>query len=202
MFRDRMDAGRRLAAALSDLQSATLPVVVLGIPRGGVIVAREVALAHHALLDVVLTHKLGAPDNPELAIGAVAEDGTLLLDDELIAHVWLPPHYLDAEVARQKAELARRAALYRGGRDRVPLIDRLVVVIDDGVATGFTLIAALRSVRAARAARVIAAVPVGPAEALARLRREADRVVCLAAPATFWSVSQYYDSFAQVSDDR
>ncbi len=202
MFHDRMDAGRRLAAALSDLQSAALPEVILGIPRGGVIVAREVALAHHALLDVVLTHKLGAPDNPELAIGAVAEDGTLLLDDELIAHVWLPPHYLDAEMARQKTELARRAALYRGGRDRVPLIDRLVVVIDDGVATGFTLIAALRSVRAAHAARVIAAVPVGPAEAVARLRHEADRVVYLAAPVMFRAVSQYYDSFTQVSDDQ
>jgi putative phosphoribosyl transferase len=202
MFRDRVDAGRRLAAALNDLQSAALPVVVLGIPRGGVIVAREVALMHHTLLDVVLTHKLGAPDNPELAIGAVAEDGTLLLDDELIAHVGLTPQYLDAEAARQKAELARRAALYRGGRDRATLIDRVAVVIDDGVATGLTMIAALRSIRAARAIRVIAAVPVGPAGTLAQLRREADQVVCLATPATFWSVSMFYESFAQVSDEQ
>ncbi len=201
MFHDRMDAGRRLAAALIDLQSAALPVVILGIPRGGVIVAREVALALHLPLDVLLVHKLGAPHNPELAIGAVAEDGTLLLDDELLSQVRLPPRYLELEIARQQAELTRRAALYRQGRERVSLSDRIAVVIDDGVATGFTLFAALRSVRAAQAARVIAAVPVGLAGTIARLRREADRVVCLATPAGFWSVSQFYDSFAQVSDE-
>ncbi len=200
MFHDRTDAGRRLAAALIDLQSAALPVVILGIPRGGVIVAREVALALHLPLDVLLVHKLGAPHNPELAIGAMAEDGTLLLDDELLAQVRLPPRYLELEIARQQAELARRAALYRQGRERVSLSDRIVVVIDDGVATGFTLFAALRSVRSAQAARVIAAVPVGLAETITRLRREADRVTCLATPATFWSVSQFYDSFIQVSD--
>lgn len=201
MFHDRVEAGRRLAAALSDLSAAAQPVVV-GIPRGGVLVAREVAVACRAPLDVVLTHKLGAPDNAELAIGAVAEDGTLVLDVDPLTRLWLTPHYLDDEVARQKTELARRAALYRGGRERVPLIDRVVIVIDDGVATGYTLIAAVRSIRAARAARIIAAVPVGSAEAIARLRREADRVVCLAAPDMFWAVSQYYDSFPQVSDDQ
>lgn len=202
MFHDRVEAGRRLAAALNDLQAAALPLVVLGIPRGGVIVAREVAVAYHAPLDVVLTHKLGAPDNAELAIGAVAEDGTLVVDVDPLTRWWLTPHYLDDEVARQKTELARRAVLYRGERERAPLIDRLAVVIDDGVATGYTLIAAVRSIRAARAARIIAAVPVGSAEAIARLRREADRVVCLAAPDMFWAVSQYYDSFPQVSDDQ
>lgn len=202
MFHDRVDAGRRLAAALSDLSAAARPVVVLGIPRGGVLVAREVALACHAPLDVVLTHKLGAPDNAELAIGAVAEDGTLILDVDPLTRGWLTSRYLDDEVARQKTELARRAALYRGGRERVPLIDRVVVVIDDGVATGYTLIAALRSIRAAHAARIIAAVPVGPAQAMARLRREADRVVCLAAPEIFCAVSPYYESFPQVSDDQ
>jgi len=153
-------------------------------------------------LDVVLTHKLGAPDNAELAIGAVAEDGTLILDVDPLTRGWLTSRYLDDEVARQKTELARRAALYRGGRERVPLIDRVVVVIDDGVATGYTLIAALRSIRAAHAARIIAAVPVGPAQAMARLRREADRVVCLAAPEIFCAVSPYYESFPQVSDDQ
>ena len=201
MFHDRVEAGRRLAAALSDL-SAAAQLVVVGIPRGGVLVAREVAVACRAPLDVVLTHKLGAPDNAELAIGAVAEDGTLVLDVDPLTRLWLTPHYLDDEVARQKTELARRAALYRGGRERVPLIDRVVIVIDDGVATGYTLIAAVRSIRAAQAARVIAAVPVGPAEAVARLRREADRVVCLAVPDLFWAVSPYYDSFPQVSDDQ
>lgn len=201
MFDDRVDAGRKLAEALIDVRDAQHPIVVLGIPRGGVIVAAEVAAALDAPLDVCLTHKLGAPDNPELAIGAVAEDGTTLLDDDLLRHLWVTRAYLQREIEHQQHEMARRAELYRRGRDPILLADRIVIVIDDGVATGSTLIAALRSVRARQVLRLIAAVPVGPAEIGPQLRREADRVVMLAAPHSFWSVGSHYREFGQVSDE-
>jgi predicted phosphoribosyltransferase len=200
MFLDRIDAGQKLAAALIDLRDQPASVV-LGIPRGGVLVAREVARALNAPLDVILTHKLGAPHNPELAIGAVLEEGAVFLDDdEVRLRRWLPAHYLDQEIDRQRQEMARRAELYRRGRARLAVIDRTAIVIDDGVATGSTLIAALRSVRAVGAAQLIAAVPVGPAEVIARLQREADRVIVLTAPVDFMAVSSFYRRFDQVTD--
>jgi putative phosphoribosyl transferase len=200
MFSDRVDAGRKLAAALSELRDHLRPIVVLAIPRGGVIVAREVACELHAPLDVCLTHKLSAPENPELAIGAVAEDGVTLLDQALIAHLWVPRGYIEAEIERQKREMARRAEVYRRGRERLAVADRTAIVVDDGVATGSTLIAALRSIRAAGALLLIAAIPVGPADVVRGLRREADQVVCLDAPYDFWAVGLHYRRFDQVSD--
>jgi len=202
MFADRAEAGQRLAAALIEYADASAPPIVLGIPRGGVIVARQVADALHAPLDVILTHKLGAPGNPELAIGAVAEDGTLLLDELLLHQLWLPRGYLDQEIERQRAEMQRRAEVYRRGRARVDVSDRTVIVIDDGVATGSTLIAALRSVRRQGAAKIVAAVPVGPRETARRLRLEADDVVMLEAPFDFMAVGQFYHHFEQVTDDE
>ncbi len=201
MFEDRVDAGRQLAAALSDVQTAQQPVVVLGIPRGGVIVAAEVAAALHAPLDVCLTHKLTAPDNPELAIGAVAEDGTTLLDNELIRYLWVSSAYLQHEIEHQRVEMKRRAQVYRRGHPPLSLIDRVVIVIDDGVATGSTLIAALQAVRALPIARLIAAVPIGPALIKPKLQHLADRVVMLFAPRDFWSVSGHYEHFDQVTDE-
>jgi putative phosphoribosyl transferase len=203
MFLDRVDAGRQLAEALSDLRDRSDPIVVLAIPRGGVIVAREVARALSAPIDICLTHKLGAPGNPELAIGAVADDGTTLLDDFLIHSLQVPRQYIEAERQRWQIELARRAEVYRGGRVRVLLKDRVAVVIDDGVATGSTLIAALRSTRAAGVKALIAAVPVGPRDTIERvLSREADRVVCLRAPYDFYAVGAFYRHFEQVSDEE
>jgi putative phosphoribosyl transferase len=201
MFLDRVDAGRKLAAALIDLRDQPASVV-LGIPRGGVLVAREVARILNAPLDIILTHKLGAPYNPELAIGAVSEDGAVFLDDEAQRRRWLPAHYLDAEIERQRQEMARRAELYRRGRARLAVLDQTAIVIDDGVATGSTLVAALRSVRAAGTVHVIAAAPVGPAEVIARLQREADRVIVLATPIDFVAVSSFYRYFDQVSDEE
>src|SRR5512139_3789014 len=162
MFLDRIEAGQKLAVALIDLCDQPDPIVVLAIPRGGVIVAREVARVLHAPLDVCLTHKIGAPGNSELAIGAVADDGTTLLDQWLIKGLLVSPEYITAEIERWRQELTRRAEVYRGGRVRVPVKDRVAVIIDDGVATGSTLIAALHSTRAAGAKTLIAAVPVGP----------------------------------------
>lgn len=201
MFADRVEAGRRLAAALIEYAGAPVPPIVLGIPRGGVIVARQVADALHAPLDVILTHKLGAPGNPELAIGAVAEDGTLLLD-ELLHQLWLPRGYLEQEIERQRAEMQRRAEVYRRGRERVSVSARTAIVIDDGVATGSTLMAALRSIRGQGAAKIVAAVPIGPRETAHRLRREADGVVMLDAPVDFIAVGQFYHHFEQVTDEE
>jgi len=203
MFLDRVEAGRHLAEALIDLRDCPDPIVVLAIPRGGVVVAREVARALHAPIDVCLTHKIGAPGNPELAIGAVAGDGTTILDEFLIHSLQVPRQYLEAELQYWKIELARRAEAYRSGRARVPVKDRVAIVIDDGVATGSTLIAALRSTRAAGAKSLIAAVPVGPRDTIERvLSREADRVVCLRAPYEFYAVGAFYRHFEQVSDEE
>ena len=202
MFLDRVEAGQQLAEALRDLCDCPDPIVVLAIPRGGVIVAREVARALSAPIDICLTHKIGAPGNPELALGAVADDGTTVLDDFLIHSLQVPRQYIEAELAHWKIELARRAEVYRGGRARVPVKDRVTVVVDDGVATGSTLIAALRSTRSAGAKTLIAAVPVGPRDTIERvLSREADRVVCLRAPYDFYAVGMFYRNFEQVSDE-
>ncbi len=203
MFLDRVEAGRQLAEALIDLRDRPDPIVVLAIPRGGVVVAREVARALHAPLDICLTHKIGAPGNPELAIGAVADDGTTILDEFLSHSLQVPRQYIEAELQYWKIELARRAEVYRSGRARVPVKDRVAIVIDDGVATGSTLIAALRSTRAAGVKSLIAAVPVGPRDTIERvLSREADRVECLRAPVDFYAVGAFYRHFEQVSDEE
>ncbi|TMK98761.1 MAG: phosphoribosyltransferase [Actinobacteria bacterium] len=198
-FADREDAGVRLAESLADL--AGEDVVVLGIPRGGVEVAEVVARALGVPLDVVIPRKLGAPGNPELGLGAVAED-VEVLDERLIRLLKVKEGYLRQEVAAQQEEIRRRAAAYRQDRPPVPLEGRIAVVIDDGVATGGTAVAALRWARARGASKVILAVPVAPAEAVARLEREADEVRVLATPEPFYAVGQWYESFDQVSDDR
>jgi len=173
--------------------------VVIGIPRGGVAVGAEVARLRGWDLDVVVPRKVRAPQNPELGIGAIAP-GVRLLDEGMIATLAVDPDYLVREVADQEREIARRLAAYRGDRPPLDLAGRTGIVIDDGVATGSTAVAAVRSVRAAGARRVVVAVPVAPAEAVERLRREADGVVCLITPARFHAVGEWYRRFPQVQD--
>lgn len=199
IFADRRDAGDHLAAALESLRGED--VVVLGIPRGGVEVAAAVAQALNALLDVVIPRKVGAPGNPELGLGAVAED-VEVLDQHLIKVLNVSEDYLRQEIAAQREEIARRSALYRSGRPPVDLTDKVAVVVDDGVATGGTAAAALRWARAKGAKRVVLAVPVAPGDAVRRLEAEADRVVALATPEPFYAVGQWYGSFPQVSDEQ
>lgn len=199
MFRDREDAAERLAGLLSDLKADD--VVVLGIPRGGVEVAAVVARRLGAALDVVIPRKVGAPGNPELGLGAVAED-VEVLDERLIRVLAVKEDYLRREIAAQQEEIARRSSAYRGDRPPAPLEGKVAVVVDDGVATGGTAVAALRWARARGAGKVILAVPVAPAEAVHRLEREADEVRVLATPEPFYAVGQWYDSFPQVSDQR
>lgn len=197
-FLDRRDAGRQLAAQLLPL-AAQSPVVV-ALPRGGVPVAREIALALGAPLDFLAVRKLGAPHNPEYGIGAIAEDGTKVIDTEALTVLGTNGGALDAIVARETAELRRRVAAYRDDRPPLEVAGRTVIVVDDGIATGVTDTAALRALRRRDPRRLVLAVPVCPADSLQRLDAEADDVVCLAAPRRFFGVGQWYRDFSQVSD--
>lgn len=202
VFTDRRDAGRRLAEALREEASEDPErTVVLGIPRGGVEVAAVVAGALGCPLDVVIPRKVGAPGNPELGLGAVAE-GVRVLDERLIAALDVSEEYLAAEIAAQEREIGRRMRAYRGDRAPVQVGGRTAVVVDDGVATGGTGVAALRWATAAGSSRVVFAVPVAPMEAVRRLAAEADRVVVLSTPARFYAVGQWYLDFPQVADER
>jgi predicted phosphoribosyltransferase len=205
MFPNRREAGRRLALALKSVKEER--PVVLALPRGGVPVAFEVATALRAPLDVILVRKIGAPGHPELGLGAIVEGNApnapqVLLNDELVRMVKPDPAYLEAEKARQMAEIERQRRLYRRGRPLVDIEGRTVIVIDDGIATGGTVKAVLRAIAAARPARRILAVPVAPEDSLAQLAPEADRIVCLATPDPFFAVGAHYHDFSQTTDEE
>jgi len=197
LFADRIDAGRRLADALLAFRSDS--TVVLGVPRGGVPVARQVADALGAPLDVLIVRKLGSPRHPEFALGAIGEGQTRLVDAESLRSSGLDAALREVE-RHERVELARRAALYRSGRARVPLAGARAIVVDDGVATGATASVACRIARQLGAAEVVLAVPVAPAAWESRLEAEADALVAVAAPADFWAVGQWYERFDQTSD--
>lgn len=199
-FADRRDAGRQLAERLVGLKDES-PVVV-ALPRGGVPVASEVADALDAPLEVLAVRKLGTPHNPEYGIGAIAEDGTCVIDAEAVAVLRVRNGELDAIVAREEAELTRRVEAYRGERPPLDLEGRTVIVVDDGVATGVTDTAALRAARHQNPRRLVLAVPVCSPEALERLRVEADQVICLRVPRLLRGVSQWYRDFSQVTDEE
>ena len=201
-YRNREEAGERLADALDVVEfadRATEPLV-LGVPRGGIPVAAVIADRAGGQLDVLVAHKLGAPGNPEYAIGAVAEDGTSIVDESLIRQLGISREYVEAEQLRQRREVARRAEALRGDRGPTSLIDRVCVVVDDGVATGATLEASLRLVGRGGPKQVIAAIPVGPPDTIQRLSTIVDVVVCPLQPATFFAVGAWYDDFGQVSE--
>jgi len=176
--------------------------VIVALPRGGVPVAREVADALRAPLEILAVRKLGAPHNPEYGIGAIAEGGTRVFDPEALAVLGIDGGVLDAIVAGESAELSRRVEAYRGGRPLRPLAERTVIVVDDGVATGVTDTAALRAIRRQGPDRLVLAVPVCAPESAARLREEADEVVCLLEPPLLYGVGQWYRDFSQVGDDE
>jgi len=199
-FRNRSDAGRRLASRLEFLRGAD--VVVLGLPRGGVPVAAEVASALGVPLDVILVRKLGVPVQPELGLGAIGESGARVINPEVVRYA----HVSEVEIAqveqRERAELRRRAQRFRGGVPHEPLAGRTAVIVDDGIATGSTARAACQVARALGAARVVLAVPVAPPSADRALRGDADEVICLDMPERFMAIGEWYEDFAQTSDEE
>jgi putative phosphoribosyl transferase len=197
-FVDRADAGRRLAELLSDLHAPD--VVVLGLPRGGVVVAAEVARALAAPLDVIVVRKLGVPTQPELAMGAIGEDGVRIVAEEVMQRARVTSAQLSTVEQNARAELNRQAQLFRKDRPRLSLAGRTAVLVDDGVATGSSAVAACQVARAHGAARVVLAVPVGSPDAVPALSRVADEVRCLYTPAWLGAIGQFYRNFSQTSD--
>lgn len=200
MFQNRTDAGHRLAQRLTWLHDAD--VVVLGLPRGGVVVAVEVARALNAPLDVLVVRKLGVPYQPEVAMGAIGEDGVRVLNPGVLDAAGITPAALDRVEQAERAELERRVQRFRHGRDAEALAERTVVIVDDGVATGATARAACEIARARGASRVVLAVPVAAADTAAELRTVADEVVCLETPELFMAVGERYADFRQTSDEE
>ena len=199
-FSDRREAGRLLADALHGHRDDD--AVVLGLPRGGVPVAWEVAAALHAPLDVLIVRKLGAPRWEELALGALSSGGGVVLNEEVVHSLRISDAQLAAVIERETAELDRREAAYRGDRAPVQLTAQTVILVNDGIATGASMLAAVAAVRSARPARVVVAVPVAPPSACRQLAGVADDVVCVTVPPSFLAVGEYYRDFTQTTDDE
>lgn len=197
-FADRVDAGRRLAAALDHVRGDD--VVVLGLPRGGVPVAAEVASALDAPLDVIVVRKLGTPGHEELGMGAIGEGGVRVLNDDIVASVGVSAEQIAAVEAAERAELERRAQRFRGARPRLELAGKTAIIVDDGIATGSTAIAALQVARALGATRTVLAAPVAPHGIERRVGPHADDFIALDTPRWFSAVGQFYDNFDQTSD--
>jgi predicted phosphoribosyltransferase len=198
IFSNRIEAGQRLAEALK--KYSLVEGIVLAIPRGGVVVGFEVAQALQLPLDVIIPRKIGAPGNSELAIGAMTEFGRAILDENLMVYLNVPHEYVERESETQRQEIQRRMQLYRQNEPYPNLTGRDVIVVDDGIATGSTMKAALASVKDRGAKSVTAAVPVGPPSTVEELKSLADRVVCLFTPESFYAIGEFYDDFAQTSD--
>ncbi len=202
MFVDRRDAGRRLGRRLSARGVSGPDVVVLGLPRGGVPVAFDVARVLGAPLDVLVVRKLGAPGRPELAMGAIGEGGVRVLNDDVLTGLRVRPEQLGAVEDRERELLEQRLVRFRAGDPPVSLAGRTAVIVDDGIATGSTARAACRIARARGAARVVLAVPVAPSGRIHGLDHDADEVICLETPEPFFAVGQFYGDFSEVSDEQ
>jgi predicted phosphoribosyltransferase len=201
MFRDRQHAGELLAAQLERYRGQP-QTVLLALPRGGVPVAAAMARELMLPLEVLPVHKLGAPRQPELAIGAVAPDELVVLDDDAIRSMGISEAEIEWAIARERDELVRRQRAYQGERAPLAVRGRTMILVDDGLATGYTMLAAARCVRQRKPARIVIAVPVAPREALDRLRPEVDELFCVHVPRDLMAISLFYGDFAQVSDDQ
>ncbi|MBZ0156058.1 MAG: phosphoribosyltransferase [Alphaproteobacteria bacterium] len=201
MFADRRDAGRRLAEKLVHYKGRT-GVLVLALPRGGVVTGFEIARSLDAPLDVLIVRKMGFPGQPELALGAISETGAVVLNEQVISYGRLPKEYIEYEKSRQREEINRRITLYRGGNPLEKLEGKIIILADDGVATGSTMKAAIVTLREERIERLVVAVPVSPPETAEELGAMADEFVCLSTPFAFMAVGSYYEDFSQVTDEE
>jgi putative phosphoribosyl transferase len=201
LFKDRADAGKQLSLALQAYKDQK-GVVVLGLARGGVVVAYEVATALHLPLDVLVVRKVGAPGNEELAIGAVTESGEGIFNDALMAMLGVPPDYLKKETQRQKQMAHERATLYRQSHATLALKNQTVLLVDDGIATGSSMRVAIQAVRSQGAKKIVLAVPVAASESLSTIAKEVDEVVCLSQPHFFQAVGCFYKTFDQTTDEE
>jgi predicted phosphoribosyltransferase len=198
-FRDRVEAGEQLAERLADYRDRD-DVIILALPRGGVPVAAEIARRLHVPLDVFVVRKLGVPGHEELAMGAIATGGVRLVNDDVVGPLGIPPNVIDSVAMSEQIELARREQLYRGSRAPIRLAGKIVILVDDGLATGSTMRAAVMAVHQQQPARVIVAVPVGAPQTCDLLAREADEVVCARMPDPFVAVGLWYRDFTPTSD--
>lgn len=199
-FKNRQDAGQQLAKKLSKYADKK-DVIIIGLPRGGVVTAAEVAKELKAPLDIVVPRKIGAPGNPEFAIGAITEDGEGIINQETVDFYNIPQDYIDETVAKEKLEAQRRLKLYRGDRPPLDLEGKTVILIDDGIATGSTMRAAVASSRAKKAGKVVVAVPVTAADSKALIEGECDEFVCVDVPGYFGAVGSFYEEFSQTEDE-
>lgn len=200
MFKDRTDAGQRLAKALSKYKNQK-DAIVIGLPRGGVTVAYEIARDLHLPLDIIAVAKLGAPHNPELAIGAIAAD-EVLLDQDMIDSLGVSEKYLQEEIAKKKKEVERRLLAFRGKKPDLSFTGKIVILVDDGMATGSTMEAAQHAISKKNPKKIIIAVPVAPPETLKKFSGKVDEIVCLLSPDDMMAVGQFYGSFEQVEDQE
>jgi|SRR5579862_3771082 len=201
LFKDRQDAGRQLALQLLKFKNKS-DVIVLGLARGGVVTAAEVAASLHLPLNVIVVRKIGAPGNEELAIGAIAEQGEGIFNDHLIGLLGVSSDYLKKEVERQKRVLKERLSRYRGKSASLHLKDKMVILVDDGIATGASMRVAIASVRYAGVKKIILAVPVAAPDSLRKISKEVDEAICLSSPAFFESVGSFYRLFDQTTDEE
>lgn len=201
-YRGRVEAGQQLLEMLKDSYAGRSDVVVLGLPRGGVVVAAEIARGLGAPLDVILVRKLGAPNNPELAIGAIAEGGVAMVNRGLIHHLEVPEGYLEDEISRQLELMEQRSRLYHHERPPAPLEDRVAILVDDGLATGSTAEVAIASARRQQPSHLVFAVPVASHSGMRRIQKLADEAVCPLIPEDLTAVGYYYERFEPVSDEE
>lgn len=200
MFENRQDAGRQLARKLLKFQGKN--PFVFGIPRGGAVVAYEISKALNAPLDLIIPRKIGAPANQEVAIGAVTHDGTVMLDQEMLAYMGIQEQDLNSQIEAEKKEISRRMILYRGTSEPPRVEGKTIILVDDGIATGFTVLAALKSLGKLNPQKLVLAVPVVPGDNIDKFEREVDEFVYLKAPEIFYAVGQFYHNFDQTTDQE
>ena len=201
LFKDRKEAGIRLAEALKQYKDRH-DVIILGLPRGGVVTAYEVAHALHVPLDVTCPKKIGAPGNPEYAVGSITETGQGVFNQSIIRQLDISAAYIQEEVAAKTALAKQRLSSYRKNRPSIQLSDKVVILVDDGLATGFTMRAAIQSVKACSAKKIVVAIPVSPPDTIKEIEPLVDEIVCLATPEHFYAVGQFYGDFDQTEDEE